>query len=378
MRFIFFSLIALTSVLASGCSKQPTQQSKPQTRSLGAYQPLKVSPDQVKVYLDLLQDGFIYADIKSDTQSDIIFYKYSFKTEQAVEIGKVPNFMMSIDAIARIGDYLYYDLATSPGGHDARSSSENCLIAINLAENSLKVVAKNSSDQPGGLLMRLGQNLLMHHTVWDKEKETTTTFLTVADRSDYQVKYQSKQFQMSVGAGETVMSCSVYDQKVYALLVTQAENKPRSAVLDVYDNQLKLTQTLPLGDISDILMEGWIQKFFVWNQFVYIKTANHTVLGTLDKSGLTRFENADNLELVGNTSNTKAPVFFVRYSNQLVTYDPKTKQLLTYQIQLKKGYTIQHVIGNNEDLLLTLAYMPETAEASDKTLLYHVSRDLLT
>lgn len=318
--------------------------------------------------LALWGDRFISYRMGDD---GLVYFSSKVDNGETVEIGKEPDFLVSNDSSALIGDRLYtYVTAKAPDGHrvnlfelDVRHSRVKKLVSENIYQ--MLIYTKDLEDE---LFTLKGE----------RKGDDARSYIEAFDSSSHKVRTVVEfPYDYAKESGTIIKNLSVYQDKLYALAGIVEEGHADYALI-VYNKGGTAQRKYDMNAFRDILDGGGIGKLKVMGDYVFVSNfSNRSALGKLSGDEVkVVVSSEDGFELAQDSISTQADYYYLfkRDSDRFYRLDPSRGELdeMTTPFSEKKEVLTYMITDSQEHAILIMG-----SEAGKRTLLYVNLEDYL-
>lgn len=358
--------LAILLFILTGCPSSPSDPEKvPIVSLVSREQPVYEIPFELTDYIGILAlwgNRFISYRMGYD---GLVFFSNKVENGETAEIGREPDFLVSNDSSALIGDRLYtYVTAKAPDGHrvnlfelDVRHSRVKKLVSENIYQ--MLIYTKDLEDE---LFTLKGE----------RKGDDARSYIEAFDSSSHKARTVVEfPYDFAQESGTIIKNISVYQDKLYALAGTVEAGRADYALI-VYNREGTPQHKYDMNAFRDIVEGGGVGKLKVMGDYVFVSNfSNRSALGQLFGDEVKAVVSSEyGFELAQDSVSTQADYYYLfkRDSDRFYRLDPsrgeldeipspfsEKKEVLTYMITDSKGHAI--LIMGSEAGKRTLLYV---------------------
>ncbi len=311
-------------------------------------QPLQAGFDDLLSHTALINDSFIYLSLDGSVAT---YYRYYINNNQKVAVGTINGFYLGTKNTVLIDGKLYFYVNVI---EDNKEDITNTLFCIDLSKNSMSSYENDDNSLPGILTYQFGGDIITLKNRADGE--ITTTYLDIFDVNSKSWRQENiNVVDSGTNTGSVIFGLYGNKETVYVLHNDCSGRGNTYTSLKTYDGNMKELRTINIdGDLKSYILGSGIQEIAVFGDYIYTNNrASYALLGKINGGTIEPVIKERNLELALNQTSPEAPFFYVRRSNKCYMLDTETGTISTVNLQIGNGYSIQHILADEKNILLT-------------------------
>jgi len=333
-------------------------------------------------YIALQDDSIIYMEFKD---SDSIFYRHSIVENTTIEIGVIPNFVISAGFAILSGESLYNQITVRGNDPKVNYGFKNVLYKIDLDKNSLSQITSDTEYLPAAYIYPYKNKILSLYA--KRSSNHFTAFMTVFDINKKQFTSKSKDYVLDENSykGNRIVNCCTSGELIYALTIESSVdvnsqstvNANNHTTIKVLNEAFELINEIELGeDVLALIANSRVGTMRVFGDFIFMRNySGNGLIGLIENNSIKTLLIDPELDMAVNPNQQELPRFFKRHTNKYYTIDEQNKCINEMELEIKEGYSILSMLSSGEysyvhltnyDLERLVLYIPNSSFLTQK------------
>lgn len=295
-------------------------------------------------HFGLTDDSYFFMIMGEDATR---YYRQYLYEDKLIEVGAIEPFYLSTRSVM-LDKSIFISIATLENDR-----IKNSLYKIDIDKNELVRVSTDDTCRPDAYAFVYDNNIaILKYSFGEK---IFRSFIDVYNPETNQLLTEiiTDRMDNTASKGSTILQACSDNGYLYAFTRNKNGTPDVSeGKLVVYNQNFELVNTISISNIAEYIMGARVYQLSVKDNFVFLSNmSNDSVFGEIEQGNITPLLQEKNLEIA---SMSPRMILYIRGTNQILQFDPMTRQFNKISVDIPNNYSIRTVLAHDNHLLVVL------------------------